>query len=79
MEVIIPLFAFFWMLLVFGLCVAAFAAWVHGLILAFRASIILGIVCIFFEIPFLLFGIVYWVTRVDLPQKIVEWFEDNAN
>ena len=48
------------------------AAWIHGVVLAFSASVLLGIVCIFIEIPFPVFSIAYWITGVDLAQRIVE-------
>lgn len=55
-----------------ALAIIGIAAWVQGLILAFSASILLGVICIFIEVPFLVFGIVYWITGIDLAQRIVE-------
>lgn len=54
------------------LAVVGIAAWVQGIILAFSASVLLGIICIFIEVPFPVFAIAYWVTGVDLAQKIVD-------
>lgn len=48
------------------------AAWIHGIVLAFSASVLLGIICLFIEIPFPVFAIAYWITGIDLAQKIVE-------
>lgn len=48
------------------------AAWVKGIVLAFSASVLLGIICIFLEVPFVIFGLVYWVTGIDLAQRIVQ-------
>jgi|AGTN01.2.fsa_nt_gi hypothetical protein len=53
------------------IAVFVLAAWVQGIALAFSASTLLGIICIFIEIPFPLFGIAYWITGVDLAQRIV--------
>ncbi len=50
------------------------AAWVQGVCLAFSASVTLGIVCFVIEVPLPIIGVVYWVTGVDLAQKIVEAF-----
>jgi hypothetical protein len=54
--------------------IAAIACWVHGIVLAFSASVVLGIVCIFLEVPFVIFGLVDWVAGVDLAQRIVQAF-----
>lgn len=55
-----------------ALFIVGLAAWIHGIVLAFSASVLLGIICIFIEIPFPVFAITYWITGVDLSQKIVE-------
>lgn len=54
------------------LAIVGVAAWIHGIVLAFSASVLLGIICIFIEIPFPVFAIAYWITGTDLAQKIVE-------
>jgi hypothetical protein len=64
----------FGILLWLCLVVVIGAAWIHGIYLAFSASVVLGIVCIFIEIPFPVFAIVYWLTGNDLAQQIVEYF-----
>jgi hypothetical protein len=51
-----------------------FVLWIKGVIMAFSASVLLGIVCLFVEIPYLLFSVAYWVTGVDLAQRIVHAF-----
>lgn len=56
----------------FVFAIACIAAWFHGLILAFRAHVILGIVCFFLEPAYVVFGFVKWFTKVDLAQMIVE-------
>lgn len=58
-------------LLVLMVGILAFLAYLHGIYLAFAASILLGIICIFLEVPFFIFGITYWFAGVDLAQTIV--------
>lgn len=48
------------------------AAWIQGIVLAFSASILLGIICLFIEVPFPIFALAYWFTGTDLAQKIVD-------
>lgn len=55
---------------------ALIVAWVYGLILAFRAHIILGIVCFFIEPAYVIFAVVKWLTGDDLAQKIVDYFSN---
>lgn len=57
-----------------ALIVFVAAAWIQGIVLAFSASVVLGIVCIFLEVPFPVFAFVYWATGVNLAQRIVEAF-----
>ena len=52
--------------------IVAVIAWIQGIVLAFSASVLLGIICIFVEVPFPLFAIVYWLTGTDLARLIVE-------
>ena len=74
MEVIIGGYFIFVLLLV----VVCAAAWLQGLILAFKANVILGIVCLFLEPSYIIFGVVYWFTRVNLAEKIMGLFEDKS-
>ena len=46
--------------------------WVWGIVLSFRASIILTILCFFLHIPFIVFGVCRWAFGVDLPREIVD-------
>lgn len=66
------LFADVFGIVLLALVVLAILCWVHGIVLAFSASIWLGIVCTFLAVPFLVFGLVYWVAGVDLAQWIVD-------
>ena len=70
MKIFAGTFGLVWLVL----AIAGIACWVHGIALAFSASVVLGIVCIFLEVPFLLFGLVDWVAGVDLAQRIVDAF-----
>lgn len=48
-------------------------ATVHGLVLTFRSSIILGIVFLFFlAVPFAFIAIIYWATGIDIPARVVK-------
>jgi len=59
-------------LLLIATVIAVMSASIHGLILAFSASIILGIIVLIIEPMPLIFGAVYWLTGVDLAQKIID-------
>lgn len=59
-----------------ALIVGCLAATIHGLVLAFRASIVLGIICFFISPAYLIFGLVKWFAGVDLAQLIVERFKE---
>jgi len=59
-----------------ALIIGCLAATIHGLVLAFRASIILGIICFFISPAYLIFGLVKWFAGVDLAQLIVERFKE---
>lgn len=61
-------FGLVWLVLV----IVGIVAWIHGIVLAFSASVLLGIICIFIEVPFPVFAIAYWIAGVDLAQRIVE-------
>lgn len=51
-------------------------AWVVGIVLAFRASIILGIICLFLHVPFVLFGWVKLIGKVDLADRVAKAFPE---
>ncbi len=68
MKIFAGAFGLVWL----ALAIATLACWVHGIVLAFSASVVLGIVCIFLEVPFIIFGLVDWVAGVDLAQRITE-------
>lgn len=72
MEVIVVLVFLFYAAVILG----CLAATIHGLVLAFRASIILGIICFFISPAYLIFGLVKWLAGVDLAQLIVERFKE---
>lgn len=72
MEVIAVLVFLFYAAMILG----CLAATIHGLVLAFRASIILGIICLFISPAYLIFGLVKWFAGVDLAQLIVERFKE---
>jgi hypothetical protein len=44
----------------------------YGLVLAFKASILLGFLCLFVEPSPLIFGLAMLIGGVNIPQKIVE-------
>jgi hypothetical protein len=46
-------------------------AWVQGLVLAFRANIFLGIVCLLVQVPLVPIGIIYWIFDFDIPSALV--------
>lgn len=54
------------------LIVGVIAAWFQGLILAFRANVILGIVCFLFHAPLILIGIIYWLFGYNIPQALMD-------
>lgn len=68
MKIFAGAFGLVWLVV----AIATIACWVHGIVLAFQASVVLGIVCIFLEVPFIIFGLVDWVAGVDLAQRIVQ-------
>lgn len=57
---------------VFSACLVITAA-LHGAILAFKASIILGIVCLILQLPLPVFGFAMWFFKVDLARMFVNW------
>jgi len=59
-------------LLYAAIFVAVIAAWFQGLILAFRANVILGIVCFLLHAPLVLIGVVYWMFGFDIPKALME-------
>lgn len=54
------------------LLVAVIAAWFQGLILAFRANVILGVICFLLHAPLVLIGVVYWLFGFNIPQALME-------
>ncbi|CAN5323891.1 hypothetical protein BH11CYA1_BH11CYA1_15520 [soil metagenome] len=53
------------------LLVVVLAAWIHGLVLAFRANIFLGILCLLVQVPLVLIGLIYWIFGLDIPAALV--------
>ena len=49
-------------------------AWIHGLVLAFRAHVVLGVICLFIEPAYIVFALVMWVSGKDLAGDIVAYF-----
>ena len=58
-------------LLYIMLTVVVLPAWIHGLILAFRANIFLGILCLLVQVPLVLIGVIYWIFGFDIPAALV--------
>ncbi len=52
--------------------ISLIAAWVHGVILSFSASTVLGIVCLFLPPIEIVFGLARWFAGVDLAARIVQ-------
>ncbi len=61
---------------VVGIClwITSIALTIHGLYLAFSASVVLGIIALFVEPSPLLFSLVYLLAGVNLPEKIMALF-----
>lgn len=74
MSKFIALFGVAGILFVLVLSVLSAALWIKGIVLAFSASVLLGIICIFIQVPFPVFAAAYWLCGVDLAQKIVDAF-----
>ena len=55
----------------FVLVIVLLVAWVQGLILAFRANIFLGILCLLIQVPLVLIGLIYWIFGFDIPGALV--------
>jgi hypothetical protein len=55
----------------FLLIIVLLVAWVQGLILAFRANIFLGILCLLLQVPLVPIGIIYWIFDFDIPSALV--------
>ena len=60
-------------LLVIALAVLAFGLSIYGIILAFSASIILGILCLFLEPSPLVFGAAMFFFDKNLPEAIMNY------
>lgn len=54
--------------------VGAIGMSIYGLILAFSASIVLGILTLFVEPAPFIFGAVMFFAGTNLPQKIMNWY-----
>ncbi|HEY9774562.1 MAG TPA: hypothetical protein V6C81_12235 [Planktothrix sp.] len=59
----------------FGLAWLAFVivgavAWIQGIIMVFHASVVLGIVSLFVQVPYVLESVVYWFTGYDIALHI---------
>ncbi|MBP9093197.1 hypothetical protein KBI23_19395 [bacterium] len=55
----------------FVLIIVLLVAWVQGLVLAFRAHILLGILCLLVQVPLVLIGVIYWIFGFDIPAALV--------
>jgi len=58
--------------------IAAFGISIYGLVLAFSASIGLGILAFFIEPSPLIFGLVMIFGGVNLPEKIMNWYHSDV-
>ncbi|MBX9724721.1 MAG: hypothetical protein K2X81_25170 [Candidatus Obscuribacterales bacterium] len=52
--------------------VVTICAWVQGIIMVFKASLVLGIVSLFFQVPYCIEALVYWVTGYDIALHIAQ-------
>ncbi|MBZ0186015.1 MAG: hypothetical protein K8F91_07135 [Candidatus Obscuribacterales bacterium] len=78
MELVAVLFFLFYAFAAV-LAIVCILAWFYGLILAFRASVVLGIICFFIEPSYVIFGLVKMFAKLDLAKLIVEKFSQAAN
>jgi hypothetical protein len=53
------------------LAIFILGAWLQGLVLAFRAHFVIGIICLIFHVPLVLIGVLYWFFDFDLPAALV--------
>jgi hypothetical protein len=53
--------------LILALCI-----WIEGLIMCFHASVVIGIVGLFTQVPFGLEALVYWFTGYDIALHIAQ-------
>ena len=53
-----------------SLWVLAIVAWIQGIVMIFHASIVLGIISLFFQVPYFVESVVYWVTGYDIALHI---------
>jgi len=60
-------------LLFIALCFLSVVAGIAGLVLAFKASIVLGIISLFVEPAFVVYGLVYLFAGINLPAQIMAW------
>ena len=73
MTAVIGVFSFgmIWILAMLGISI-------YGLVLAFSASIGLGILAFFIEPSPLIFGLVMLFGGVNLPEKIMKWYHSDV-
>lgn len=55
-------------------CFVPVVASVYGLVLAFKASLVLGLLSFLIEPSFVVYGLVMLFGGVNLPERIVAWF-----
>ncbi|MBC7999796.1 MAG: hypothetical protein IAF58_17715 [Leptolyngbya sp.] len=80
MEALFVLFGLFLLALMLLVGLALLIATLQGLVLAFRTSLLFGAVCLLVPIvPFIVFAIVFWVTGVDLPERILAAFREPSS
>jgi hypothetical protein len=51
-----------------------FIAWVQGIYMVFHASLALGIISIFFEVPYVMESVVYWITGYNIAAHLAVAF-----
>lgn len=57
-----------------AICFIPVIAAIYGVVLAFKASIVLGILSLFVEPAFMIYGLVMLFGGVNIPEQIMEWF-----
>lgn len=80
METLFALFGLFLAALMLLVGLALLIATLQGLILAFRTSLLFGAMCLIVPmVPFIVFGIVFWATGIDLPERILAAFREQSS
>jgi len=59
-------------LLFFAFFVICLVAFFQGLILTFKANVLLGILCLFLGVPYVFIGLIYWIFQYDIPAELVK-------